>query len=150
LVKTKKIKPKPSNAEYQMVSLQPRPRQMPVGVELVYFVRCENFIKIGVSTSPRYRAHSFRTGNPFDCRLIGLVKGGRLFEKELHKRFASRRHRDEWFHHSDELEAEIAVICGDWFELDKNKSCRSYAVERHDFQLRRKYGHGEPTGGRWF
>ncbi len=82
----------------------------------IYFVRCENFVKIGYSENPRYRPLTFRTGNPFDCSLIGIVEGGLDDEKRIHQQFRDDHHRDEWFHLTPNVGERISAICGDWSE----------------------------------
>lgn len=83
----------------------------------VYFVECEGFVKIGYSETPRWRPHDFATGNPFECRLIGLVEGGSDCEKDLHRRFKKHHHRGEWFWLTQDVRAEIDELCGDWKHL---------------------------------
>lgn len=86
----------------------PRPTQY------VYFIRCEAFVKIGVSATPEYRAQSFATSNPFDCELLGAFVGGQSAERELHEKFKAWHHRYEWFHLNDDLRNEIANLCEGW------------------------------------
>lgn len=87
----------------------------------IYFIRCENFVKIGYSAAPRRRPKEFATCNPFDCVLIGIMSGGTLLEDELHKRYAHLRHRNEWFRAVPELLADIAAMCGDWSQVAPKK-----------------------------
>ena len=97
----------------------PRLRRRAPVEKYVYFIRCEQFVKIGFSSNPRYRAHSFSTSNPFECCLIGLVRGGRDLERQLHELFSAFKHRDEWFRLTPDIEAQIRELCGDWSDLDR-------------------------------
>ena len=81
--------------------------------DLIYFVECESFVKIGTTTDIERRLTALATTNPFECRLIGLIEGGRATERELHERFADFRHKGEWFRLTDVLSAEIVSICGE-------------------------------------
>jgi hypothetical protein len=96
----------------------------------VYFVQCEQFVKIGYSETPRWRPHDFATGNPFECRLIGLLEGGLDRERDLHKKFSEFRHRGEWFVLTGGLRSEIADMCGNWEHLAPEfKTPREQALE---------------------
>lgn len=63
----------------------------------VYFLRCGDFVKIGFSTKPEARIRYLQTATPFNFELVGRHPGTRHHEKQLHKIFASLRHRHEWF-----------------------------------------------------
>lgn len=81
----------------------------------VYFIACGPYVKIGYSYSPLERAASMATNNPYPCALIGLVRGGKIREKEIHGQFAANRHRNEWFHLTPEVRSAISALCGeDW------------------------------------
>lgn len=63
----------------------------------VYFLRCGDFVKIGFSAQPKRRLRHLQTATPFDFELLGMHPGLRWQEQQLHKIFASLRHRHEWF-----------------------------------------------------
>ena len=70
----------------------------------VYFVQSGGFIKIGVAFDVRARWAGERTDNPHPVERLGYipVRGDTCtmayaLERELHERFASYRHRGEWF-----------------------------------------------------
>jgi hypothetical protein len=78
----------------------------------IYFIRCADFIKIGF-TGPgpiNSRINNMRTGNPFEIELLKVVKGSRRREAKIHAKFASAKHRGEWFHATDELVAYIGIV----------------------------------------
>lgn len=80
--------------------------------QTVYFIRCEQFVKIGISKNVEARLGQIRKGGGtlFPRRLdveaaelIATEPGGFVREKELHKRFAHLRHTGEWFTEAPEL-----------------------------------------------
>jgi hypothetical protein len=75
---------------------------------LVYFVRVDNFVKIGITTGINSRLQSIQVGCPYDCILMGIRGGGAVLEDRLHAHFAADRWRGEWFKVSRSLLALIA------------------------------------------
>ncbi|RFA23570.1 GIY-YIG nuclease family protein [Subtercola boreus] len=75
-------------------------------VEVVYYIRSGDRIKIGTSANPRQRL-----GSLFYEELLAFERGGRLLERRRHERFASARvPRSEWFAVHPELSSHIAVL----------------------------------------
>lgn len=69
----------------------------------VYFIQLINqdmYIKIGTTTNPHARLDSLRTSTPYNITLLGLMKGERQEEHELHQKFESYRATREWFYPS--------------------------------------------------
>jgi len=70
---------------------------------IVYFVAADVdnrlLVKIGVTRDLPKRFSTLQTGSPIELRLgLGLiVQNPRSFEKALHRRFADKRVRREWF-----------------------------------------------------
>lgn len=64
----------------------------------VYFVKCEDFIKIGMTHNVKGRMCALSTSNPFPLTCIGTLPGGKAFEAWLHARFQCERQSGEWFH----------------------------------------------------
>lgn len=82
----------------------------------VYFIRCEGFVKIGISADPQKRLETIqRSGNGTLAPPINLAgshiaateSGGRGRERELHRKFARLRVVGEWFKEDDELRSYI-------------------------------------------
>lgn len=80
--------------------------------QVVYFIRCDNFMKIGMSVDPERRLKVIRTsgGSMFPtsmdvshAALVATEPGGRWREAELHAKFAHLRHTGEWFTEAPEL-----------------------------------------------
>lgn len=81
-------------------------------VQTVYFIRCEQFVKIGISKNVSARLHQIRKGGGSlfprlldvqTAELIATESGGLDREKALHKQFAHLRHTGEWFTEAPEL-----------------------------------------------
>lgn len=79
----------------------PRPR-----IEVVYYVRYRDQVKIGTSANPRLRLSSI----PHD-EVLAFERGGRALEQRRHEQFAAHRFpRTEWFALHDELAAHVAEL----------------------------------------
>lgn len=73
-------------------------------------------VKIGISIDPNKRLSSLQTGAPAGMRLLWTGPGGRPLERHLHKHFADRHVRGEWFDFSGcdavEMIAQAASVFG--------------------------------------
>jgi hypothetical protein len=78
--------------------------------KVVYFLECQDFIKIGVASSLKHRISGFNTVSPYPLVVLAVVSGDMRTEKLLHRRFASARHKGEWFRKTPELLAFIDQI----------------------------------------
>lgn len=65
--------------------------------DLVYFIECSGYVKIGVSHNPESRLATMQLASPFDMKIVRVIPGKRCVEKSFHERFAAHRHRNEWF-----------------------------------------------------
>ena len=64
----------------------------------VYFIRCNEYVKIGVTClPPDDRLKALQIGNPYELSIELLVDGGHDVEGELHDMFSAARVRGEWF-----------------------------------------------------
>ena len=78
----------------------------PIRVDVVYYIRFGDRIKIGTSATPRRRLASL----PCD-ELLAFERGDRLVEHRRHLQFAQHRiPRTEWFEGNDALSRHIAEI----------------------------------------
>jgi T5orf172 domain len=78
----------------------------PVRVDVVYYLRFGDRIKIGTSSNPRARLAQLR----FD-ELLAFERGGRSTEQRRHAQFAEHRFPgSEWFHANDALAAHIEAV----------------------------------------
>jgi len=79
---------------------------VPPRVDVVYYIRLGEQVKIGTSGNPRVRIASL----PHD-EVLAFERGDRSVEQRRHAQFASTRiPGTEWFHSSDELAAHIAAL----------------------------------------
>lgn len=66
----------------------------------VYLIKCNDFIKIGITKrSPGRRMSSMQVGLPFDLELVCSFKVNNYeeIEKELHAQYAEKHKRGEWY-----------------------------------------------------
>ncbi len=77
----------------------------------VYFISDGNgSVKIGHSWTPEQRLREMQAGSTYALKLMRVIKGGKAVEKWLHKRYASRRIRGEWFHLDQEMKVIIPPV----------------------------------------
>lgn len=74
-----------------------------LGPAFVYFIRSEEYVKIGATTyHPAYRVSELQVGNPIQLRLLFYIKcemssSAWSLEQRLHKDFQKHHVRGEWF-----------------------------------------------------
>lgn len=83
-------------------------------IDVVYYIRFDQRVKIGTSRQPRRRLASIR-----HQELLAFEQGGRSLEQQRHREFAAVREGGEWFTLSDDVRAHIAVLqrAGDPWQL---------------------------------
>ncbi|MET0590412.1 MAG: GIY-YIG nuclease family protein [Naasia sp.] len=78
----------------------------PPRVDVVYYIRFDDRIKIGTSANPRQRL-----GALWHEELLAFERGDRALERRRHEQFrALRLERTEWFTAAPELEAHIDTL----------------------------------------
>ncbi|PJJ70506.1 T5orf172 domain-containing protein [Diaminobutyricimonas aerilata] len=78
----------------------------PPRVDVVYYIRFDDRIKIGTTANPRQRL-----GRLWHDQLLAFERGGRAVEQRRHAQFARYRFdRTEWFRVDDELEHHIRIV----------------------------------------
>lgn len=78
----------------------------PPRVDVVYYLRFRDRVKIGTTANPRVRFSSL----PHD-EVLAFERGDRALEQRRHAQFAAHRiPRTEWFERSDELDAHLATV----------------------------------------
>lgn len=70
---------------------------------LVYFLECDDRVKIGYTTNLKERLKNFRTTLIDDFEVILTVPGTTALERHFHQRFDAYRIKGEWFSLSDEI-----------------------------------------------
>jgi hypothetical protein len=84
----------------------PDPDLPPPRVDVVYYIRWDDRVKIGTSSNPRRRLAQL-----WHQELLAFEPGDRHVEHERHVEFAATRYPgSEWFARSPELDAHIAVL----------------------------------------
>jgi hypothetical protein len=78
----------------------------PPRIDVVYYLRFEDRIKIGTTARPRQRLAAI-----WHDELLAFEPGDRLLERRRHESFAAERFgRTEWFCRSPALDAHIATL----------------------------------------
>ena len=78
----------------------------PPRVDVVYYLRYDDRVKIGTTAQPRQRL-----GAIWHDELLAFERGDRTLEQRRHAQFAAERFaRTEWFQLSDALRRHIAVV----------------------------------------
>jgi hypothetical protein len=78
----------------------------PPRVEVVYYIRFGDRLKIGTSANPRQRLHRVRHEE-----LLAFERGGRSLEQHRHAQFAAERlERTEWFARSPALDRHVETV----------------------------------------
>lgn len=75
-------------------------------IEVVYYIRSGDRVKIGTSANPRQRLGSLHYEE-----VLAFEPGGRMLERRRHEQFAAHRvPRSEWFALHDELALHIQAL----------------------------------------
>jgi len=92
----------------------PDPDLPPPVVEVVYYLRWRERIKIGTSHRPRQRLAAIRHEE-----LLAFERGGRSLEQQRHREFADLREGGEWFRADAALRHHVADLAGDVSPWDR-------------------------------
>jgi Meiotically up-regulated gene 113 len=68
-----------------------------------YFIRANNYVKIGHSAELKHRLENIKVCCPHEVELTRTIPSSVSTEKWLHKYFRHLRIRGEWFYYSDEM-----------------------------------------------
>ena len=68
-------------------------------MSLLYVIKCNEFIKIGISRRPKERLKALQTSSPYKLKIIKTykVKQARIFELVIHTLLKPHHVRLEWF-----------------------------------------------------
>jgi len=84
----------------------PNPDNVPPRVDVVYYIRFDDRIKIGTSANPRQRLATLRHDE-----LLAFERGNRQLEQRRHAQFGRDRFaRTEWFAMNDDLASHIVRL----------------------------------------
>jgi hypothetical protein len=81
-------------------------------IQFVYFIRSENFVKVGWATALDTRFNNCQINNPHPVELMAFFRGGREEEACLHACFSPYHHRGEWFVYADPIQELVGLIKG--------------------------------------
>lgn len=95
-------------------------------IQFVYFIRSENFVKIGWATALVTRVNNCQINNPHPVELLAHFRGGLEEEANLHACFNSYHHRGEWFVYAEPIQElvskikdldpiEARIVAGQWY-----------------------------------
>lgn len=86
---------------------------LPDGLIFLYFVRVQDFIKIGVSRRWKRRINNINTASPFPVDVL-LVEIARPDDEiHVHRKFRHLRQRGEWFRAEADLLAYVEARVGE-------------------------------------
>jgi hypothetical protein len=60
-------------------------------VNMIYFLKANNRIKIGYANDPTQRIPSIQTSSPFELEVLLIINGNYDRERELHQKFEAFR-----------------------------------------------------------
>lgn len=80
-------------------------------VSRVYFIKGARLVKIGFAECPFLRMAELQQGSPTKLSILGLMRGQRKTEQELHKLFARYREHGEWFRYCATIRRFILEHC---------------------------------------
>jgi hypothetical protein len=78
----------------------------------VYFIKCNEYIKIGKADNLPKRLKQLQTSNPYELSIIGAISGNLDIEKEAHSNFKHLHHKGEWFKNDISIVNYIKEKCG--------------------------------------
>lgn len=76
----------------------------------VYFVKQDDFVKIGYATDFDKRLSSLQTASPHTLEALALIPGYKDVEKFFHDKFKHLKHRGEWYKIDDSLMECIKML----------------------------------------
>ena len=79
---------------------------------MIYFIKCNEFVKIGRGAMPEDRLNTLQTGNPYKIELLGAYDGLDAEERRIHDAFVQFHHHGEWYYLSETIKAFVAKHCG--------------------------------------
>ena len=67
--------------------------------DFVYFLECQDFVKIGITRNVKVRLNSYKTHNPFKCKLLSVIPTirARADEELIHTAMEAYHVHGEWF-----------------------------------------------------
>jgi hypothetical protein len=93
------MKHKPPTADRLKHVFKHISNQAELGAGVVYFIQCNEFVKIGFAADPVSRMCQMQIGNPYTLKLLKVIQSitPEQLEQEIHGRIEPYRVRGEWF-----------------------------------------------------
>ena len=88
--------------EIDMSMFSRPPRQ-----EYIFFVQCENYVKIARSMGPNYYLKDMSYHNPFELKILKKLCGNIKNEQSLKRKFSGYRHNGAWYRYEGKLKEFI-------------------------------------------
>lgn len=105
------LTPYSNDEKHKPIPVTDRITKISRGMEIVYFLRAGDFVKIGKATgNPMSRIAALKTGCPFKIDVIAYIPGGITEERELHRKFSHIKSHGEWFRADPALLEHIESI----------------------------------------
>jgi hypothetical protein len=77
---------------------------------MIYFIRCNDLIKIGVAENPWSRLTDLQIGNPARLELMAVAPGEYEKEGDYHRQISYCRQQGEWFRYDELIGATIDAV----------------------------------------
>lgn len=77
----------------------------------VYFIECNEYLKIGFTTNVEKRLLCLQPSNPHKLKLIGTIRATRVIERALHTRYDHLWVHSEWFKPDEDMIKEVKLMC---------------------------------------
>jgi len=74
---------------------------------MVYFIKQNEFVKIGYTNRFKSRLIQLQTSSPVKLEVLGIVKGDIEDEKKYHNLFKEYSSNGEWFHYNQHIQKFI-------------------------------------------
>jgi len=99
--------------------------------EYIYFIKSENFVKIGYTLNIESRLQSLQSSNPHKLKLIYSIETDHALETLLHKYYQknNKHHRNEWFIYDDFTERVINVLKIYEKQINKSKKLKNRIIK---------------------
>jgi hypothetical protein len=90
--------------------IQTRITQKPLTRKYLYFIRCGDAVKIGVSSRPEERIKTLQTGAHAPITLLCKIKNAGHLERSCHKRLTHLCLTGEWFKYTNEVDTVMMEL----------------------------------------
>jgi hypothetical protein len=82
----------------------------PSNSSFVYFIKSNDFVKIGIAGNPVARLGDLQVGSPVALELLGVIPGNRSIEQSIHQMLSHYRVRGEWFQWASPVQQSVERI----------------------------------------